>query len=187
MHSSKKKMSLFILSHTHCQKRGYRKKRTLHRLTKNEKELVEEIFHKFHPPECYKIMQEKLNLPSIRTAREHCIKYLKTNSSRPFTDEEDHLILQKVNEIGRKWTTIATFFEDKSDINIRNRWRQLIKQPEKRNQNLERKVPLVQIQTFGENAKLESEDLETFELSELNDVLENIKEFDNFDPESLWC
>ena len=112
-------------------KKIYKEKRTLHRLTEDEKKIIAEIYQQYEKPTCFQIMKERLNLPSLRTAKEHCMKYIVTNPSRPFTPEEDQLILDQVKLYGTKWTKISQFFTDKSDINIRNRYKQLRREQDK--------------------------------------------------------
>jgi hypothetical protein len=71
------------------------------------------------------MITEKLGLKSSRTAKEHYEKYLSRNSDRAFTTDEDEMIMRKVVEIGPKWSQIAKSFKDKSDVNVRNRFKQL--------------------------------------------------------------
>ena len=43
-------------------------------------------------------------------------------NTAPWTEYEDKLLEQKVNELGRKWSVIAKFFPGRTDINIKNRY-----------------------------------------------------------------
>jgi hypothetical protein len=45
----------------------------------------------------------------------------------PWTDEQDELLSQKVRELGRRWQRIASFFDGRTDINVKNRWNHLLK------------------------------------------------------------
>ena len=54
-----------------------------------------------------------------------------------WTKEEDQLILQKTKELGPKWMTIKKFFRFRTDAMIKNRYRELIRIDQKRDQYLE--------------------------------------------------
>jgi hypothetical protein len=93
-----------------------------HRLTPDEKATVIKLYEELGAG-CWDKVQEVLQLKSKRTAREHFYKFILTDSKKPFTKEEDDLIIKKVKELGTRWTQIAKFFNNRSDINIRNRYR----------------------------------------------------------------
>lgn len=93
-----------------------------HRLTADEKATVLKLYEEMGVG-CWDKVQEVLHLKSKRTAREHFYKFILTDSKKPFTQEEDDLIIEKVNELGTRWSQIAKFFDNRSDINIRNRYR----------------------------------------------------------------
>ena len=93
-----------------------------HRLTEDEKATVLKLYEEYGS-DCWDKVQQVLHLKSKRTAREHFYKFLITDSKKPFTPEEDQLIIDKVKELGTKWSQIAKFFDNRSDINIRNRYR----------------------------------------------------------------
>lgn len=60
---------------------------------------------------------------TARQCRDRWSNYLcPTNSFAPWTPEEDQLIVDKVNEIGTKWSTIAKYINGRSDNHIKNRW-----------------------------------------------------------------
>ncbi|KAK8864047.1 hypothetical protein M9Y10_011741 [Tritrichomonas musculus] len=62
---------------------------------------------------------------NARQCRERWKHYLSSNRGKaPWTEEEDKLLLEKMEELGPKWTKIATFFEDRTDIQIKTRWMQ---------------------------------------------------------------
>jgi hypothetical protein len=42
--------------------------------------------------------------------------------SGPWTEEEDALLVRKMNEIGPSWSSISEFFNGRSDNDIKNRW-----------------------------------------------------------------
>ncbi|KAK8853873.1 hypothetical protein M9Y10_016416 [Tritrichomonas musculus] len=66
---------------------------------------------------------QKLHGRTARQCRDRWTNYLSpSNSFAPWTQEEDELIVQKVNEIGTKWSTIAKYIKGRSDNTIKNRW-----------------------------------------------------------------
>lgn len=61
---------------------------------------------------------------NARQCRDRWINYLSPLVQKnPWTDEEDKLLLQKYQEIGPKWTKIASFFDSRTDINLKNRFK----------------------------------------------------------------
>lgn len=68
---------------------------------------------------------ECMNGRNARQCRERWKHYLSSSRGKaPWTDEEDKLLLEKMEELGPKWTKIATFFQDRTDIQIKTRWMQ---------------------------------------------------------------
>lgn len=66
---------------------------------------------------------QKLHGRTARQCRDRWTNYLSpSNSFAPWTHEEDELIVEKVNEIGTKWSIIAKFIKGRSDNTIKNRW-----------------------------------------------------------------
>lgn len=59
-----------------------------------------------------------------RQCRERWKHYLSVRDTRkePFSPEEDRAISEKFNELGPKWTKIATFLPGRSDIDIKHRF-----------------------------------------------------------------
>lgn len=66
---------------------------------------------------------KRLYSRTARQCRERWLYYLSpTNNLEPFSLEEDQLVVQKVNELGKKWTQISKFFNGRSENSIKNRW-----------------------------------------------------------------
>ena len=63
-----------------------------------------------------------------RQCRERYIGYLSPFiHTKPWTQAEDYLLLQKLLEIGPKWMKMVPFFDGRSDSNIKNRWHRHLK------------------------------------------------------------
>ena len=52
---------------------------------------------------------------------------IEVKTKRPWTYQEIKLLLDKVNELGKKWTVISGFFEDRTPISIANKFKSLTK------------------------------------------------------------
>lgn len=71
----------------------------------------------------WKAVSSFLKDRSSRQVRERYINYLDPESNTgPWTEEEDLLLISKVDEIGPKWSQIRPFFKKRTDVIIRNRW-----------------------------------------------------------------
>lgn len=58
-----------------------------------------------------------------RQCRDRFRNYLDPNlTNGPWTDEEDKILIQKVNEYGQHWNKISVFFKGRSNNNIKNRF-----------------------------------------------------------------
>ncbi len=58
-----------------------------------------------------------------RRAREK--RYMRKCFPKPWTEEEVTLLKQKYQECGPHWAVISKFFVNRSDINIKNKWREI--------------------------------------------------------------
>lgn len=64
-----------------------------------------------------------------RQCRDRWNKYLSPNiRGSMWTDEEDQLLLSLIQTYGNKWSKISTFIKGRSDISIKNRYKQLVSQ-----------------------------------------------------------
>lgn len=60
---------------------------------------------------------------SARQCRERWANYLApTIRNEPWTDDEDRLLVEKINELGHCWATIGHFFNGRSENDVKNRW-----------------------------------------------------------------
>jgi hypothetical protein len=60
---------------------------------------------------------------SARQCRERWVNYLApTIRSDPWTEDENRLLIDKMNELGHCWATIGHFFNGRSENDVKNRW-----------------------------------------------------------------
>lgn len=72
---------------------------------------------------CWKFIAKKMPNRTTRQCRERYKNYLSPEiKNGPWTKEEDDLLREKYKEFGPKWAQISTFFNSRSDVNIKNRW-----------------------------------------------------------------
>lgn len=63
---------------------------------------------------------------NVRQVKERWTNYLSSDvENRPWTPDEDALLREKFVEFGSKWKRISSFFEKRSDVHVKNRWRLL--------------------------------------------------------------
>lgn len=69
---------------------------------------------------------------SVRQCRDRWNNYINPNlSTRPFSPDEDELLIALYRKLGSKWSRISKHFDRRSDNSIRNRWNYLLRQSEK--------------------------------------------------------
>lgn len=74
----------------------------------------------------WKLVAKAMPNRSTRQCRERYKNYLSpTLTNSPWTKEEDELLRAKYAEYGPKWAQLATFFQGRSDVNIKNHWTSL--------------------------------------------------------------
>ena len=71
----------------------------------------------------WKSIARKMSGKTARQCRDRYMNYLREGlGNRPWTEDEDFLLSQKVKEIGTHWSKIVIFFKGRSTNNIKNRW-----------------------------------------------------------------
>lgn len=97
-------------------------KKTRTKFTKAEDELILDLVSLMGPRSWNNIANHCPNR-TARQIRERYVNYLSPKvQNKPWTEEEDALLGEKVCEFGRKWSKIAKFFSNRTDVTIKNRW-----------------------------------------------------------------
>ena len=69
---------------------------------------------------------------NARQCRERWRHYLSPSiSKKKWTPEEDELLISKYNEYGPRWVFLTKFFNNRTDINLKNRWIVIIRREAK--------------------------------------------------------
>jgi hypothetical protein len=64
---------------------------------------------------------------NARQCRERWKHYLSIGcADRPWTEDEDRRLVSKERQLGPRWTKLATFFDQRSDIQVKLRWTRLM-------------------------------------------------------------
>jgi hypothetical protein len=60
---------------------------------------------------------------SARQCRERWVNYLNPKiRNEPWTEEQDRLLIEKINELGHCWASISHHFNGRSESDVKNRW-----------------------------------------------------------------
>ncbi|EAY21746.1 Myb-like DNA-binding domain containing protein [Trichomonas vaginalis G3] len=78
---------------------------------------------RIHGNKAWKKIASIMKTRTTRQCRERYINYLSPSvTNGPWSAQEDSLLIEKVQEMGPKWSKIAKFFPSRSDVNIKNRY-----------------------------------------------------------------
>lgn len=73
--------------------------------------------------EDWKAVAERMETRSARQCRERWVSYLSPDIRfGKWTEEEDRILIDKINKMGKRWTDIAIHFNGRSGNDIKNRW-----------------------------------------------------------------
>lgn len=122
-------------------------------------------------------ISEKMGNRNARQCKERWTNYLSPNViMKPWTSEEDEFLKNKLAEFGPKWVKISTYFQNRTDIQLKNRWFVLMRKEVKhipkseREKGQKNKEKEKQISEFDFSFNTNSNELQIF-----NDIIENIK------------
>lgn len=105
-------------------------------------------------------ISDKMPKRNPRQCRERWFNYLSPEiNTRPWSIEEDTQLKRLYDQYGPKWVKIATYFPQRTDINVKNRWLVLFRQERrlqrkalgiKINRRSKRATQLLQSQIIGQ-------------------------------------
>lgn len=99
-----------------------KRKKTRHKFTKEEDQKLLSLVNQYGK-NCWSFVAQNMDGLTARQCRERYQDYLTPGiRNEVWTSEEELLLQQKVAEYGQKWTTIAKFFNSRTDVNIKNHW-----------------------------------------------------------------
>jgi hypothetical protein len=106
---------------------GLRSNRPRHHFTPCEDAQLLRLKHSYREATWDQIAQHFVDR-TARQCRERYINYLAPSvHNRPWSEQEDMLLLQKVQEIGHLWGRLAGLFEGRSESDVKNRWHKHLK------------------------------------------------------------
>jgi hypothetical protein len=104
-----------------------RKQRTKARFSPEDDAKLIELVNKFGCGEWKRIASFFENR-NERQVHDRWVQYLApSNSNNLWSEEEDALLLLKVNEIGKKWVKLTSFFQGRSDAALKTRFQKIVK------------------------------------------------------------
>lgn len=88
-----------------------------------------------------KCMRKKHYNRNSRQCKDRYFHYLNPNINRlMWTSEEDELLLEKVENEGKRWKRFESFFPGRTEVSLRNRYNLLIRKKDKNEKKKEKKT-----------------------------------------------
>jgi hypothetical protein len=85
-----------------------------------------------HGTNSWSFISHLMGTRNHRQCRERWKNYLNpTLRNDPWTLDEDQILVEKYALFGPKWNKLATFFANRSDNSVRNRWQLILRQWER--------------------------------------------------------
>ena len=124
------------------------------RFTPAEDQIIQSLA-KIEGSNDWNIIAQSVKTKSARQCRDRWNNYLNPNlNNTEWTKEDDELLFNKIQEFGFKWTTIAKFFNNRTDSMIKNRYKLLVRREKrfKKKLNAKQNQTLNILETKNENA-----------------------------------
>lgn len=123
----------------------------------------------------WNVISEKMGNRNARQCKERWTNYLSPNViMKPWTSEEDEFLKSKLAEFGPKWVKISSFFPNRTDIQLKNRWFVLMRKEFKHISKIGSKKTQNNQEKENHNQEF-SFNLNSNEYQIFNDLLENMK------------
>lgn len=76
----------------------------------------------------WQYISQQMETRSARQCKDRWTNYLNQRINHTeFTPDENHFILKKVNEIGKKWRKIAAQMKNRTDVSVKSQYRKLMR------------------------------------------------------------
>ena len=122
----------FFISHHSMNARGTSHQRLRHcAFSHSEDADLCSLVEKYGTDAWFTIAQQMVRRSARQCKERWQVLTVRELSRRPWTDEEDQLLVQKCFELGPKWKVLETFFVDRTSQSIKNRWNILTQRAER--------------------------------------------------------
>jgi hypothetical protein len=93
-----------------------------HKFLKAEDDQLRTLVERFGE-KSWTVIASYMRRRTPRQCRERYKNYLSPSvTNRPWSPEEEALLVEKVSQLGQRWAKIACFFDGRSDVNVKNHW-----------------------------------------------------------------
>lgn len=171
-----------------------------HKFTKEEDQKLKQIVAELGENAWPKVAARMGNRTS-RQCRERYKNYLADSAkNEPWTPEEEELLEAKFNKYGPRWSLIATFFETRSDANVKNHWTHIVtlrKREKMKQQQAQNQIANDSMNMSGNPQSSLSVEMPTNDHSDIVNEIDTITDtyqfgnainfFENDDPPSESC
>ena len=142
--------------------------------TSKEDQILQSLVSNFGTND-WELISQHLPGRTPRQCKERWTNYLSPNViMKPWTSEEDEFLKSKLAEFGPKWVKISSFFPNRTDIQLKNRWFVLMRKEFKHISKIGSKKTQNNQEKENHNQEF-SFNLNSNEYQIFNDLLENMK------------
>ena len=104
-----------------------------HKFSHEEDILLTNLVEKYGTSN-WKLIADRMKGRTNRQCRERWKYYLSPNlKHESWSNNEEKLLLEKVNEYGTKWSLISKYFPNRTDVDIKNRYKKINRSINKNN------------------------------------------------------
>ena len=128
------------------------------KFSEEEDELLREVVSR-HGENEWNLIANYIPGRNARQCKERWNYYLSPSlNTSAWTQEEDHLLLSKQQELGSRWVQISKFFNNRTDAMVKNRFHVLMRQMKRGQLHLASPnvQPTSQVETVSQESSVES-------------------------------